>query len=490
VLDYYQQHRSAPNPQAITTALGIIEARAQFDGPLHPVFLRVAPDGEGGLVIDLGDPDWTTVHVTHRGWSLTRRTGVRFRRSPGMLALPTPIGGGSLDEMRSLLHVVDEEWAKLKAWLRQAARDRGPFPVLGLYGEQGSGKTTVARMLRQLIDPSTPELRSDPRETRDLAIAAQANWVLAFDNISSIRPWLSDVYCRLSTGGGWVTRALYTDSDEVLFETQRPILLNGITEFIVRGDLLDRSLQITLPSISEGLRREESDVWAEFERLHPRLLGGLLDDLVAGLHELPNVHLDAHPRMADFARFAVAAERGRAETPIFLDSYMEGREAVWEQAIEGSVIGDAFLKFVDGNSSWDGTAGELLQELRASAYGASMNTRYWPGTPRALSGELRRLLPALRGLGIQVHFGKRVGHSGRRVIRIQCASPDEPSAPSAPSAPSGHRSADRSEFEGSTLSDHTTSLTDEVDRIDGADGADGWPSAPPTTVVVTKTSDL
>src|SRR5436305_515316 len=83
----------------------------------------------------------------------------------------------------------------------------------------------LGRLLRSLVDPSVTPLRSEPREVRDLMIAATSGWVVALDNLSRLPQWLSDSLCRLSTGGGFATRELYTDSDEVLFDAQRPALL-------------------------------------------------------------------------------------------------------------------------------------------------------------------------------------------------------------------------------------------------------------------------
>ena len=120
-----------------------------------------------------------------------------------MLPLPEPIQGGRLEELRGFVNAGDDSsWALIKAWLVATVRDRGPYPVLALYGEQGSAQSTLARMLVALLDPSTPDLRSDPRELRDLAIAARNNWGVGFDNVSSLPPWLSDALCRLATGGG------------------------------------------------------------------------------------------------------------------------------------------------------------------------------------------------------------------------------------------------------------------------------------------------
>ena len=110
----------------------------------------------------------------------------------------------------------------LAAWLVAAFRPHGPYPILVLHGEQGSAKSTTARVLRALLDPNTAPLRGEPRDLRDVMIAASNGWIISFDNLSRIPHWLSDALCRLATGGGFSTRELYTDSEEVLFDAQRP----------------------------------------------------------------------------------------------------------------------------------------------------------------------------------------------------------------------------------------------------------------------------
>lgn len=429
----------APNAEALGAALLVLEARAQFDGaPKRPVHLRVAPDGRGGVYIDLGDETWEAVHVAPDGWRIVSDPPVAFRRPPGLGAMPRPETGGSLEELRDLLNVGSaDDWVLIEAWLAQALYPRGPYPVLALGGEQGAAKSTAARMLRALVDPSAPGLRADPREVRDLMVAAENAWVLAFDNVSRIQPWLSDALCRLSTGGGWATRELYSDSDEVLFEATRPVILNGIAEFITRGDLLDRAIQITLPPIPEHARRREEEVWSGFERARPRLLGALLDRLAGALREREQVRLERLPRMADFAVLAVAAERGAGEEPRFLPAYAGARAEADQAAVEGSPVGPALLAWVRATAlPWEGTAAELLSGLER-AVEERERPRGWPRTPRGLRAELDRLAPSLRRLGLGVSSERR-GHERSRVLRIRAEKEGaEPSAPSA-SAADGH----------------------------------------------------
>src|SRR5207247_939244 len=156
-------------------------------------------------------------------------------------------GGGQLSELRQFINVKDDDdWKLLVAFLTAALRPKGPYPVLVLHGEQGSAKSTTARVLRAMVDPNSSPLRSEPRDGRDLMIAANNACLVCFDNLSRIPRWLSDCICRLATGGGFSTRALYTNEEEALFDAQRPVIITGIEELASRGDLLERSIILYL----------------------------------------------------------------------------------------------------------------------------------------------------------------------------------------------------------------------------------------------------
>ena len=98
-------------------------------------------------------------------------------------------------------------------------------------------RATAAKLLRSLVDPARPPTMGMPRNERDAVIAARNRHVLAYDNLSGLPTWFSDTLCRLSTGEGYATRALYTDDEEVVMEASRPVILTGIENPSVRGDL-------------------------------------------------------------------------------------------------------------------------------------------------------------------------------------------------------------------------------------------------------------
>src|SRR5262249_8821736 len=181
----------------------------------------------------------------------------------------------------------DDDWRLLVAWLVATLRPTGPYPVLVVHGEQGSAKSTLGRVLRALVDPNKAALRTTPRDERDLVIAATNGWIIAFDNLGHVSKQLSDALCRLATGTGFATRALYTDTEEVIFEAQRPIVLNAIEELATEGDMLSRAMILYLPSIPGDKRQDEQTYWRNFAATQAQILGALCDIVSTALRRLP-----------------------------------------------------------------------------------------------------------------------------------------------------------------------------------------------------------
>lgn len=127
---YYRETGKAPNATAMQAAVATLSGIARFDGAEHEVHVRVGA-ANGHIYLDLCDPRWRVVEVTAYGWRVVGDPPVRFRRARGMLPLPVPVIGGSIDELLPFVNVASKkDFVLMVAWELAAFRPWGPYPIL------------------------------------------------------------------------------------------------------------------------------------------------------------------------------------------------------------------------------------------------------------------------------------------------------------------------------------------------------------------------
>jgi len=443
---YFDQKKSAPSSEAMTSGIATIDALAARKGKCREVHLRVA-ELDGKLYVDLCDAKWRAIEISAAGWSIVAEPPVLFRRKSGMLPLPVPATGGSVELLRPFLNIsTDDDFVLLVSFVLVALTPRAPYPVLAIAGSHGGAKSTLVELLRLLVDPSTTLLRTLPREDRELFIQARNGHMLAFDNLSSLPPWTSDALCRIADGAGFAVRSLFTDDDEVLFGGARPIVLSGIEDFVTRPDLADRTVAITLEEVGEEQRRRKGALLREFEEAQPLILGALLNALACGLRRVPDIRLAKLPRLADFATWATACEAACFHDGAFMAAFTRNREEAIRTVLEADVVATAVLQFMDIRESWEGTATELLGDLAAIVGEAATKKKTWPPAANALSGRLRRAAPFLRKRGIGVEWTTSKDHAKDRRISLSWTKMETPKdRPHRPHRPQSNESNDLAE---------------------------------------------
>ena len=152
-----------PPPEApLTAAIEALEALAAL-GPIAEVHVRVAVNG-GRIYLDLADDHGRVVEVGPDGWNIVDAAPVHFIRSSSMRPLPIPEKGGSIEDLRSIVNVADDgDFVLIVAFLLDALRNAGTHPVLVINGGEGTAKTTLVEILRDLIDPRWGPLGGLPR---------------------------------------------------------------------------------------------------------------------------------------------------------------------------------------------------------------------------------------------------------------------------------------------------------------------------------------
>jgi hypothetical protein len=447
----------------------LLDAKAlQPESPVREVYLRVASLVDR-IYIDLADASWSAIEIGADGWRVVQCPPVRFVRMRGMLPLPVRESGGSLETLRNLLNLHDEDFILVVAWLLDALGNSRQHVVLVLSGGEGTAKSTVVELLRALIDPSSAPLGGLPRTERELQGLASQRYLQAFDNASALTIPMSDAFCRLSTGSG-----------------SRPIILNGIEDVVTRPDLADRCLFINCDSIPDERRRSAGELWAAFEKVRAEIIGLLLDGLSHGLRILPETRPEQLPRMADFARWVTACEGALWPKGTFSAVYAAHHAEVVERLIGADPVASAIRRLAAKQRIWSGTASELDNFLRALTGNLDF-TKAWPLDSARLATRLRQLAPSLNKLGIEMSFN-RSGHDRTRLITISAKTkaPDprkgrmSPSAASATSSGPFKTAADDRAVVRATATDtsRASTATQSLDdgkpssKADGADGAD------------------
>ena len=410
--DYYARTGRAAGQQALADALMVVDGIAQ-DQDEDRLYLRAGQLG-GTLWLDLGDQAGRAVRITPAGWVIEDEAPVLFKRTALNGPLPDPVHGGDLAELWRWLNVAEADRPLLAAWLVAVLFPDLPHPVLGIFGEQGTGKTTAAKVLALLLDPGPVPVRKPPRDADSWVTAASGSWLVALDNLSEIQPWLSDSLCRAVTGDGDVRRKLYTDGELAVFSYRRCVILNGIDTGAMQADLADRLLPVDLAVIDARSRLTEDELWPAWREAHPVILGALLDLASAVLARLPSVELPTKPRMADFAKIAAAVDGilGTAG----LARYMNRGAELAADGLSGDSFAVRMQDIITAEQPFDGTSAQLLELLRPSEDGRL--PKDWPKDARAATGRLHRLAPAFRKLGWTFADMGRGGHGKQLRFRI------------------------------------------------------------------------
>ena len=412
---------------AIKTAREYLRAAHEIRSDTIVTALRTHRLGNR-IYIDLCDDQHRVVEISAGSWRIVRRVdGFRFRRTSAMKPLPEPQSGGSIDDIREIVNVQeDEDLIMVVLWLLSLLSN-GPFPVLALSGPDGATKSTTTKMVGNILDPSRFPAKMVPTKDEDFILNCRQEKVQRYDNLTSLHHEAMNYICAIATGIALSKRKLYTDSDMSQVNVMAPFIINGIADLLKRRDLASRALPLRLIPPSDEKRLTDEEVDAKFSERHPKILGFLCDVAAAGLKAEPETRPQRLPRMASNAKWylACAAE--------FVDGgaarLSEIMTAMDDAVAAGSLDSDNFARvFIsvlrDIEDGWEGErpetfkieepAGVFLERLKTKA--DEVNAEFAAGQqpikdgdiPRAarmLGSYLDRISTALSKAGIQV--GKR-----------------------------------------------------------------------------------
>lgn len=413
---YYQEYETTLSLGALNEALDTAGSMAMQEGNEWQLWVRSARAVEQLEIDQVGDgdhririqPDQVEVIPSNEGDFL-------FIRSPDARPLPMPklcsdskAALDKLDLLKNYINLEDPDNILIVwAWVAYSLFGLRGFPILALVGSPGSGKSEIARIIRQLIDPNTLPLGSIAASDREAFIEARSIRLLSFDNIQPIRKVdISDRLAKIATGGGIRPRQLYSDNATNAMFVCNPIITTSIEVPARRPDLVDRMLTINLRRVPEEQRIPASLLEERFEGDAPEILGGICVLISKAMVELRLLDPTAIqlPRLADFGLFGIAVERvlglpdGR-----FIELYQKSIKVSSQGVVEEEPLLQAIIALMEssGENHLHLTPKELclklaLQDIR--------NRKEF--NPKSVGRKIRLLTEDLDRQGITCTFGR------------------------------------------------------------------------------------
>ena len=364
--------------EVLNSVVHHLQADAEFDGKTIPLHLRTAwsnPDTKDAIYYDMSDEKRRCIKVTKDGWKIVdNQIEVLFKRYNHLKPQVEPIrttttitklddtddiDSKMFDVFTTLFNVKKKDQNNtllLKCYIISLFIPDIPKPVLVLHGEQGGAKSTFQELVKMLVDPSTTQTFTFPRDSNEFIQQLSHNYIAYYDNVSVIQDWVSDLLCRAVTGSSFSKRALWTNDEDFYYNFKRNLGINGIDLAATKADLLDRSILMETERIDKADRIKIQKIWDKFNEIKPHVLGYIFD-ILAKVLQYKEQHGEIDfpgglNRMADWEEYAEIISRcmGNADGE-FQRVYQENIGVQVDEAIASSPLSMAVIELMTDKTS-------------------------------------------------------------------------------------------------------------------------------------------
>ena len=385
----------------------------------------------GTIYYDLCTNTLQYIKITKDGWEVSEGDIDYFAYSPSASPQVIPIhNGGDIERLRKYINISDEDWLLFVVYLISCFYEGIQHPVLNINGVWGSGKSTVSKIVKSLVDPApVNQLLNDlPRQDRDLIVTLTSSYYIAFDNLSKINAEKSDIICKAVTGGNASFRELYTNSGLKNLSYNTLIAFNGISDVIRKGDLAQRTLYFESLVIDEDKRLPDNEFWESFNKDKPYILGGIFDILSKAIGLYDTIKVQNLHRLADFHKWGCAI--AKAINPdlevAFSEALIRNKMKQVNNTLDNNVMLTAMFAWLEEKhyNFYDGSVKELYLEVRdfiEDDYRNQYNIKYFPNAANSFGGKLRGYVQLCKELGWDVDFYKdsTTGNSHVRISKLR-----------------------------------------------------------------------
>lgn len=390
----YHEDNKVIEGNVINDFIDTMHAKAVHEGKKIDPFIRIGVYNEV-FFYDLLNGKY--IKITEDGYEIVDNVPICFLTNDTMFeqVMPQKDKKVGIFDLKEFVNVKDEETFELFiVILISYFIPQIPHFIMILNGPQGSSKSTLSRMIKAIIDPSGIDIYSFPKNKEDLVLHLNNAYLIPYDNLDTIKSEYNDVLCQVSTGGQYVKRKLYSDSDIVVYKLYRALILNGINVPSSQSDLLDRSIIFSLKTIDSTERKTEKQLISEFKKKIPSFLHDIFCIISDAKEIYPTLTIEGLPRMSDAALWCCAiAEAMGIGSVRFLELYNNNQKEINSDILGENVVAYTLTKFMEKRNNWEGSVTDLWKILKdiVESNDLNKNDSTWARSPSYLSRHLNRL---------------------------------------------------------------------------------------------------
>ena len=453
--NYDKIHGDIFGAESYRNALNRLIAKAMFeDSTTETIYNRIALVNNV-IWIDLTTHDWRAIRIDEEGYKIVEldESTPTFERKQHQRqqVIPASCEFDALEKLCDWLRIKQSDRFIFKIHLVSLFIEKYPIPIMVITGEYGSIKTTIIKTIKKIVDPSSQLSLHLAKNPEDLALQLYHRYLTSYDNVSKFSSDTSDTFCRAITGDGNSKRALYTNTDEVILNYTRKIILNGIAPTISNTDFISRSIFYETRPINEEERLTLEEFDQEIDKLLPFLLHQIFNVLSYALRHYSIIKKDVKfkPRMSDFAIWGEVISRGLGNQSMeFIDRYKERIEQINLEAINNFPFFGLVQKIMEHQTEYEDTITKFHRLLIAQAEneGVDIKSKYanFPKAPNKIKWQVQSLRNSFKPVGIDIsiyQYDLRDGRfpRGNHIIKIikngtdqEVAKVSQPPMPSQP----------------------------------------------------------
>lgn len=355
---------------------------------------------------DLANALQEYVKVEPGSWKIMPQSKHKFikKSSTGTQIAPKATERSLMDILKPYVNTDEDGLILFSVWLAQSFC-QGNHSALLVMAEKGSGKTTLTKQIRKILDPSSLGVSSLPGKSDDFVTLLTNAYLVTFDNLNELTKAESDILCSAVTGATVSKRLLFQTNELGVFELHNALVLNGIDIIPSESDLAERCILLNLKKISSSNRRLDSEIQAKFEADLPEILGAIFTSLSNAMYFRKVVKPAKMPRMADsyVEMLSIALALGIDEER-FEKIYFSNIEKI-DRERSNIVIVEAVKEYLFSERctgrKFGGKASDVYTVIRNNYSGNKYN---FPNSASHFSRKLRTEYAAFHAVGITVNI--------------------------------------------------------------------------------------